>query len=358
MMNKKTVLFLGLAFAMGLLVSSFWAGKVSKNTEVVENLTVLLSESQRNIQHLERELAKKIGIAVSANNRQAPTTDDALVKAEALLKQGDLAKAALYFERSLSQNPGSWEKIHRYQQSFLYYCHQLRDNGHYDTAFNVLAEVETFMLNQTRYLTVPNIEKLDMALSEIAEFRQTITDALTTISASETRQLMNMLLLDELGTPSTREPQQLTQHIDELKVNVSALQSLDTNFLNETDISEIAGKLTQLETRIATFEEQLVAAQSAAMVSTLVQRAEQFIEKAKNEPSQSELIWYYLNAAESVIRQLVLLTPEAETATVQMAKLSQNLEQAKQEIAQHQSQAIFKKIEIVSGEPCAKKRRY
>jgi hypothetical protein len=41
--------------------------------------------------------SKKTGIEIRAKNRQAAKTDQAFVKGEALLKQGDLAQAGLYF---------------------------------------------------------------------------------------------------------------------------------------------------------------------------------------------------------------------------------------------------------------------
>ncbi|RKZ40417.1 MAG: hypothetical protein DRR16_02570 [Candidatus Parabeggiatoa sp. nov. 3] len=315
-----------------------------QNSEAINKVAVLINTFQNRFQHLEQELAQKMGIAISAGTKQPDlTTDQALLKAEALLKQGDLTRAGLYFSHSLNQNPGQWKKIQRYQQHVLNYCRQSRDNGEYEIALNVLAQMETFLRTQIGHIKQPDIEKLAQALTEIAEFRQVTTSAMAAKKLVETRHLMKTLLVDDLGSPSTTEPQKLTQHINSLKTKLTALQSLDTSLINKNGLAQIKQKIALLENSIPTFETQLATAQSSATVSTLVQRAEQFIKKSKNEPPQSELILYYLSSAESIIRQLVLLAPE--TTPFEMMRLSQKLELAKQEIAQRQSQLVFKKIQ-------------
>lgn len=327
-------------------VAGSFTNEVRNSTEAVKKVVVLIDEFKNHFQHLEKEIARKMGIALSANpDWQVPTTDEVLVQAETFLRQGNLAKGGLYFSYSLSQYPGSWEKIQRYQQSVLNYCRRLREKGDYETALNVLTEMEAFLRSQTLYLTIPNLEKLEQVLTEVVELRQVIMNAIAAKNISDTRQFLTVLLVDEWGTPPTHQPQQIIQYIDELQDNLTTLQSLDTSILTETESSKVAQKITQLENNITTSTKNLAVAQSVVTLSTLVQRTELFIEKAKQEPIQSELTLYYLTSAESIIRQLVLLAPETEIAVVpQVAKLSQKLEQAKQEIAQHQSQVIFNEI--------------
>jgi hypothetical protein len=132
-------------------------------------------------------------------------------------------------------------------------------------------------------------------------------------------------------------------HVDALKENLFALQSLDANVVKQNDSSKIAQQITQLENAIATLEQQLATAQAANTISTLAQRATQFIENAKNE--QSDLVLYYLTSAESIIRQLVLVAPNMEMAKTQIVTLSEQLEQAKQEIAKRQSETVWHEIE-------------
>jgi hypothetical protein len=135
----------------------------------------------------------------------------------------------------------------------------------------------------------------------------------------------------------------LVLHVDALKENLFALQSLDANVVKQNDSSKIAQQITQLENAIATLEQQLATAQAANTISTLAQRATQFIENAKNE--QSDLVLYYLTSAESIIRQLVLVAPNMEMAKTQIVTLSEQLEQAKQEIAKRQSETVWHEIE-------------
>ena len=330
-------------------VMAFYAGKASHNIATINNLTASLDDLQLDVQHLEQELAKKTGIEVRAKNRQGPKTDQAFVKAEALLKQGDLANAGLYFSNGISQEPGNWAKINRYQQSVLGYCRQRIDNGDYEMALNVLGDMNTFMRTQALYVPVQDIEKLQQALTDIAQLKQSIVDKITQITQTETAQLVKTLLSqsDELlaHNPSASNSDEITSHVEALKDNLFALQSLDANVVKQNDFSKIAPQITQLENTIATFERQLATIQAANTLSTLAQQATQFIENAKNEPAQSDFVLYYLTSAESIIRQLVLVAPKMKMAKTQIATLSKQLEQAKQEIAKQQSETVWHEIE-------------
>jgi hypothetical protein len=170
-MNVKALLIFIIIFSMGI-VMAFGTGKASNNIATLDNFAALLHDLQLDVQYLEQELAKKTGIEVRAKNRQAPKTDQAFVKAEALLKQGDLANAGLYFSNGISQAPGNWDNINRYQQSVLDYCRQRIDNGDYEMALNVLGDMNTFMRTQALYVPVEDIEKLQQALTDIAQFKQ------------------------------------------------------------------------------------------------------------------------------------------------------------------------------------------
>ncbi|OQY50030.1 MAG: hypothetical protein DRR08_24865 [Candidatus Parabeggiatoa sp. nov. 2] len=351
-MNLKALLVFLIIFNMGVM--AFYAGKASNSITTIENLAASLDELRLNIQHLEQELAKKTGIEVRAKNRQFPKTDQAFVKAEALLKQGDLARAGLYFSNGISQEPGNWDKINRYQQSVLDYCRQRIDNGDYEMALNVLGDMNTFMRTQALYVPVQDIEKLQQALSDIAQIKQSIVDKMTQASQIETAQFVKTLLSqsDELlaQNPAADNPDKITPYVEALKENLFALQSLDANLVESNDSSKIAHQITQLENTIATLEQQLAIAQAANTVSTLAQQATQFIENAKNEPAQSDFILYYLTSAESIIRQLVLIAPNMEMAKTQIATLFEQLEQAKQEIAKRQSERVWHEIEQAFGQ--------
>lgn len=276
-------------------------------------------------------------------------TDEALAKASALIKEGNLAKAGLYFSNGLSQNPGNWEMIYRYQQQVLNYCCQLHNQGEYELIYQILADMEAFMRNQAFYVATSEIEQLDQALEEIEVYKQLVNYMAEAASRQVISELMKTRLVtsDELlaCTPSDQDADEITQHIQNLTDNLASLQEVDTRSLEETALSKLNEKMKLLKQMIANFEQQLATAQTAAKVLTLVQRAEQMIEHAQYESAQSELILYYLTSAESIIRQLVLFAPDMAMATAQIATLSQHLEKAKQTISQRQSSLIWNEIE-------------
>ncbi|MDM8561045.1 hypothetical protein [Candidatus Parabeggiatoa sp. HSG14] len=354
-MNKQvflTIALLILILIMGIAMV-FYVNKASNN------FATSLDDLRLNVQHLEQELAKKTGIEV-AKNRQAPKTDQAFIKAEALLKQGDLANAGLYFSNGINQEPGNWTKINRYQQSVLDYCRQRIDEGDYDIAVNVLGDMNTFMRTQALYVAVQDIEKLQKALTDIAQLKQSIVEKMTQASQTETAKFVKTLLSQSkkllAHNPSADNLEKITLHIEALKENLFALQSLDANVVKQNNSSKIAHQITQLENTIVTLEQQLATAQVANTVSTLVQQATQFINNAKNEPVQSDFVLYYLTSAESIIRQLVLVAPNVEMAKTQIATLSKQLEQAKQEIAKRQSETVWHEIEQAFGKIKIEKR--
>ncbi len=354
-MNLKALWIFIIIFSMSIfIIMAFYAGKASTNIATIDNLATSLDDLQLDVQHLEQELAKKTGIEVRAKNQKAPKTDQAFAKAEALLKQGDLANAGLYFSNGISQEPGNWAKINRYQQSVLDYCRQRIDNGDYEMALNVLGDMNTFMRTQALYVPVQDIEKLQQALSDIAQIKQSIVDKMTQASQIETAQFVKTLLSqsDELlaQNPAADNPDKITPYLEALKENLFALQSLDANVVKQNDSSKIVHQITQLENTIATFEQQLATAQAANTVLILAQQATQFIDNAKNEPAQSDFILYYLTSAESIIRQLVLIAPNMEMAKTQIATLFEQLEQAKQEIAKRQSERVWHEIEQAFGQ--------
>jgi hypothetical protein len=352
-MNLKTLLLFISIFSLGIVLA-FYAGKASTNIATIDNLTTSLNDLQVDVQHLEQELAKKTGIEIRLKNREALKTDDTFAKAEALLKQGDLAYAGLYFSHAISQQPGNWLKIKRYQQSVLDYCRLSLDKGDYDRVLNVLGDMNTFMRTQALYLPIQDIEKLQQALTDIAQLKQSIIDKMNQASQMETSQFVKALLTqtDKLlaQNPPIDNPDQITPHIEALKDNLFALQSLDRNVVKQNDSSKIAQHITQLENTIASLEQELANAQAANTISTLAQQATQFIDNAKKEPPQSDFVLYYLTSAESIIRQLVLVAPNKEMAKMQIATLSKKLEQAKQEIALRQSETVWHEIEEAFGQ--------
>ncbi|MFK5971294.1 MAG: hypothetical protein QM487_14410 [Candidatus Marithrix sp.] len=193
-------------------------------------------------------------------------SEEAFVKAEALLEKGELTTAGLYFNNGLSQEPGNWEKIHRYQQNIIKYCQRLIANDEYEIVLNLLDDMDTFMRSQALHILVSDIDKLQLVLVDIAKLKQSVVK----------------------------------------KVNFASSSEKNTT------------------------------------ITALVKQTEQFINKAKLEPIQSNFIMYYLTSADSIISQLVLSAPKITKP--QIAKLVKQLEQAKQEISNRQSKIVWNDI--------------
>jgi hypothetical protein len=93
------------------------------------------------------------------------------------LKYDNLAAPRTDFRLfAISQDPGNWSMLQRYHQSLLSYCQQLSDQGHFNTALTLLADVETFLRTQAIHLQTADLTHLEQALMDLAKLRQTITN--------------------------------------------------------------------------------------------------------------------------------------------------------------------------------------
>jgi hypothetical protein len=147
---------------------------------------------------------------------------------------------------------------------------------------------------------------------------------------------------DLLATPvSAGDTQQLTV----LQETLTGLQAVDTTGLQESQVTQIQDKIVLLEKQQTALESLVTQEANVANIKALVQRTQQFIDQAKQEPNQSEFVLYYLTAAETMIRQLVLAAPEMASVKQQVAELTKRLEEAKETITKTQSQAVWTEIE-------------
>jgi hypothetical protein len=342
-MTLKSFLYALILVAISSTIA-FVAGQSYKHLQTVANLTTSIDGLREDLRALEKELAKQTGIKLPVN-RQDTASQEGLAQAEVRLQQGSLAMAGLYFSNAISQDPGNWSVLQRYQQSLLNYCQQLTDQGHFDTALTLLADVETFLRTQAIHLKTADLTHLEQALIDLAKLRQTITDTQVAKARQETEQRLVPLLAkteDMLGTPvSAGDTQKLTM----LQETLTGLQSVDTTGLNESQVTQVQDKIALLEKQQTVLESVATQEASAANIKTLVQRTQQFIDQAKQEPSQSEFVLYYLTAAETMIRQLVLAAPEMAAVKQQVAELTKRLEEAKETITKTQSQAVWAEIE-------------
>lgn len=136
-----------------------------------------------------------------------------------------------------------------------------------------------------------------------------------------------------------------TQQLTVLQETLTGLQAVDTTGLQESQVTQIQDKIVLLEKQQTALESLVTQEANVANIKALVQRTQQFIDQAKQEPNQSEFVLYYLTAAETMIRQLVLAAPEMASVKQQVAELTKRLEEAKETITKTQSQAVWTEIE-------------
>jgi hypothetical protein len=355
-MNIKLFFIFIILLAFGG-IGGFVAGKASKNIETVDHLSVSLKQFQNKIQALQdqftslkQELAKKTGIIIKDSPINPDTT---LVKADELIKQGQLGKATLYFSNALSQFPGDWNVIKHYQQSILEYCQQLHQQGDDETVLNILADMDVFIRTQATTVNVQALDKLATTLASIADFRKTVTAAKIAKDRDDNSQFIKGLLINVeqlFQQKPTQAVSSITPYLDKLKDNLLTLQSVDNSTLPANELSAVNSRIEQLKKMIAAFKQQLIVLQQQSVVSSLVEKTKALIKKVQNEPPNSHLILYYLNLIDSLINQLVLSSPDTKEMKIQIAQFSEELDGIKQNLAKAHSQVIWDEIEKTATE--------
>lgn len=355
-MTLKSFLFALILVAISSTIA-FVAGQSYKHLQTVANLTTSIDGLREDLRALEKELAKQTGIKLPVN-RQDTTRQEGLAQAEARLQQGSLTMAGLYFSNAISQDPGNWSVPQRYQQSLLNYCQQLTNQGHFDTALTLLTDVETFLRTQAIHLKTADLTHLEQALIDLAKLRQTIIDTQVAKTRQETEQRLAPLLTkteEMLATPVSAGD---TQKLTVLQETLTGLQAVDTTGLDDFQVTQVQDKIALLEKQQTALESLATQEASATNIKALVQRTQQFIDQAKQEPSQFEFVLYYLTSAETLIRQLVLATPDLASVKQQVAELTKKLEEAKETITKAQSQAVWTEIEQAYNQILMKRPRH
>ena len=85
--------------------------------------------------------------------------------------------------------------------------------------------------------------------------------------------------------------------------------------------------------------------ENKATANIFAEQAGEFINKARETPVKSSLTLYFLNSAESLISQLVLLSPDMNNDESLASELIAKLEAAKEQIGEKESKAIWDEIE-------------
>lgn len=330
------------------LIGGFFAGKASKNIETVDNFSISLHQVQdemrvlqSNFSTLTTELAKKTGITFQQSNFDL---EAALAKTDALIQQGELAKAALYFSNALAQSPDRFQTIEHYQQTVLAYCQQLNQQGDYETVLNILVDMDNFLRIQAMEIKPQFIDKLEKILTEIADFRQTVETASITRNNEETLKFVHELT-NNSGQLLKQQPKldipNITEYLEKLKDNLLTLQSIDTSIFQKNELVTLNNITKQLGDKIASVEPQLAVIQKQSMVSEFVQQINTLFKKVKAESTESPLILYYLTLIDSLLNQFILIAPNTQEMQIQLVNFSKELELVKENLAKTHSQAVW-----------------
>jgi len=350
----RTFITLSIIIVLILLGSAggFFAGKASKNIKTIDDFSISLHQVQdemrvlqSNFSTLTVELAKKTGITFQQSNFNL---EAALAKTDALIQQGELAKAALYFSNTLAQSPNHFQTIEHYQQTVLAYCQQLNQQGNYEMVLDILTDMDNFLRMQAMAIKPQFIDKLEKILTEIADFRQTVETANTTRNNEETLKFVRELI-NNSGQLLKQQPKpdisNMTEYLEKLKDKLLTLQSIDTNIFQKTELVTLNNTTKQLSDKIASVEPQLAVIQKQSMVSEFVQQINTLFKKVKAESTESPLILYYLTLIDSLLNQLVLIAPDTQEMQIQLANFSKELDLVKENLAKTHSQAVWHDIE-------------
>jgi hypothetical protein len=321
---KETLFYLILVSLIAVV--AFFLGREGPLDTHTQQSVQALEQLQQRLQRLEQVVATSLQVNIK------PDTTAMFEQAQALLKQNNLVDASLYFSNIVNQERGNLEVLRQYKRSLLPYLRQIMA-AQPEQALSILAEVENFLRTQVIYLhTSQDILQLQQWLTDIAKLRTEIT-AILAAQVLEKKQ--------RIFAKSDELLQQAPTVIEPLRKKLTALQALDTTWLDDNQIAEINKKIETLTAVVTQAEQQLAKERSLAAISLLEQRANDFINKARQEPPLSNFILYYLNTADTLIRQLILVEPEVEAVKVKVNTLSTNLEEAKKVIADKQSELAW-----------------
>lgn len=267
---------------------------------------------------------------------QQDAINNILSKTKQLLKEDKLAEAELYFVNGLHQYPGNWPLLAQYFKSIVAHAQKIQAEGDYDAALELLSDLDTFVRSQALYVSIKNIEDFPRLFQEIAQQKQAMQDARAGALLQEAQKLQE-------NPPSTDDAD---AYLESLQNAVFSLKTVDVESLTNAEYhAAIPQSIARLEQIMKTFEEQNALRENESNAELLAKRADEFIEKAKHAPAKSEMTLYYLNSAESIISQLVLLSSEMNADESLASGLVAKLEAAKEQIGEKEAEAVWEKIE-------------
>lgn len=263
-----------------------------------------------------------------------------LTRAKEALSKNELQTSGLYFGSALKQAQGDLTVLSQYYQSMQDYAMRL---GKTDTenAIRLLSEMDGFLRTQAVYLSKPqDLESLQKTFTELTKHKQELTTVLANRTTQQKQQLLtasDALLANKPDTIS----------VSDLEKVLAGLRDLNIELLSAEDKTSVQKKVAALEQLNAAMETEASKKRTSMAMNELLGRASAFIEKALKEPAKSNFTLYYINAADALLKQTVLVESEIndDAKKAEVVKLSERLEQAKLDISEKQSKLVWDKVE-------------
>lgn len=301
---------------------------------IVLSVAVYLLQQKQNIEYV------KLTPTETGNKFVPIDITSLLTRAKEALSKNELQTAGLYFGSALKQAQGDVTVLSQYYQSMQDYAMRL---GKTDTenAIRLLSEMDGFLRTQAVYLSKPqDLESLQKTFTELTKHKQELTTVLANRTTQQKQQLVtasDALLANKPDTIS----------VSDLEKVLAGLRDLNTELLSAEDKTSVQKKVAALEQLNAAIETEASKKRTSMAMNELLGRANAFIEKASKEPAKSNFTLYYINAADALLKQTVLVESEINdnAKKAEVAKLSDRLEQAKLDISEKQSKLVWDKID-------------
>ncbi|MEN9461527.1 MAG: hypothetical protein RIS84_1547 [Pseudomonadota bacterium] len=301
---------------------------------IVLSVAVYLLQQKQNIEYV------KLTPTETGNKFVPIDITSLLTRAKEALSKNELQTAGLYFGSALKQAQGDVTVLSQYYQSMQDYAMRLGKTDA-ENAIRLLSEMDGFLRTQAVYLSKPqDLESLQKTFTELTKHKQELTTVLANRTTQQKQQLVtasDALLANKPDTIS----------VSDLEKVLAGLRDLNTELLSAEDKTSVQKKVAALEQFNAAIETEASKKRTSMAMNELLGRANAFIEKALKEPAKSNFTLYYINAADAMLKQTVLVESEIndDAKKAEVAKLSDRLEQAKLDISEKQSKLVWDKID-------------
>lgn len=315
--------------------------------QATEQLAQADKEIQKTLSQSSENLIANIPTAIRAKlleDRQTETS--AALKgvelAENLLRQGNPARATLFFSNALNKDPGNISILNRYATSVFDWSRQQTGEGDLTVSLDVINETDRFLQNQAGSVAPQDISKLEELIVECDQVKEEIQDKILVINQAislDSGKELNSKIEKLLAVPIPTEEFPLSQHIDELQSAQNTIVALsDANPVISDELKN------NLSSRLKTAEIDLNA------LSILQQLGKNgSFEVGGVESNSQGNVYYRMTALNAVAQQLTILQPTAspeisKRIDLAFTRISSQIE----ELDRQQAKAAWEKISLES----------